>query len=244
MQHLDEETAILHHYGEDEGSGDVEAHLESCQACHDLYRRLVEDLERIDALPVPDPGAGYPAHLWLRLRPQLLAEPRVVVPLRRRRWLPIAAAAALVTIGFLAGAYWHSSRNTTTAAKAEAAQRVYLAAVSQHLGRAQVLLLEVSNSPDDESTALAGDARRAADLVADNRIYRLTASERSDPRVASLLEELERVLLEIANDSETLAPEDINALRQRIDSQSLLFKARAVGATLDQELRNSGALNL
>ena len=48
----------------------------------------------------------------------------------------------------------------------------------------------------------------------------------------SLLDEVERFMLELANSPENLKPEDVRALRERIGSGSLLFKVRIIESNL------------
>jgi hypothetical protein len=47
---------------------------------------------------------------------------------------------------------------------------------------------------------------------------------------AALLEDLERVLLDIANSPSEISPNNLVALQQRIEDQSLLFKVRITSA--------------
>jgi hypothetical protein len=52
------------------------------------------------------------------------------------------------------------------------------------------------------------------------------------PRGRALLDELERVLLDVANGPSTLSPGDLEALRQRLDRSGLLFKVRVVSSNV------------
>ena len=54
--------------------------------------------------------------------------------------------------------------------------------------------------------------------------------------VAGQLEDLERVLVEVANGPTDIAPEDLTRLRQRIDDQDLVFRVRVVA----REMRERG----
>jgi len=46
------------------------------------------------------------------------------------------------------------------------------------------------------------------------------------------LEELERLLLDVARGPSQLTPEDLASLRQRIEEKGVLFKVRVIGANL------------
>ena len=72
-------------------------------------------------------------------------------------------------------------------------------------------------------------------LVAENRLYRQTALGTGDARVASVLDELEPLLLEIAHGPDRLTPEELEKLRQRIEGDGILFKVRVLGSTVRRE---------
>jgi hypothetical protein len=48
--------------------------------------------------------------------------------------------------------------------------------------------------------------------------------------MASVLDELERVLVDIAASPSTVSQEDLDSVRRRIDSKELLFKVRVVSS--------------
>ena len=66
-------------------------------------------------------------------------------------------------------------------------------------------------------------------MVAANRLYRQTAAREGEAGVASVLEDLERILLEVANSDERMTPAERERLRQRIESGGILFKVRVLG---------------
>ena len=68
--------------------------------------------------------------------------------------------------------------------------------------------------------------------MAENRLYRQTAARTGDARVASVLDDLEPVLLEIAHGPDRLTPEEVENLRQRIEGDGILFKVRVAGSTV------------
>jgi hypothetical protein len=79
---------------------------------------------------------------------------------------------------------------------------------------------------------VTGEQRSAQDLLSANRIYRQAAMRTGDAGVAHVLEELERVLVELANGPSELGPGDLAALRRRIESQGVLFRVRVVGSQI------------
>ena len=78
---------------------------------------------------------------------------------------------------------------------------------------------------------------RAEQLVAANRLYRQTAASTGDAAIASVLDDLERVLVDIAASPTTMTQEDLDSVRRRIESKELLFKVRVVSSDVRERQR-------
>jgi hypothetical protein len=108
-------------------------------------------------------------------------------------------------------------------------ERILLVAVSDHLERSEVLLVELLSADDAEVPA------EAEELLAVNRLYRQAALRAGDGGVASLLDELERVLVEAA--AAPAPGQGLEELRSRIESHGLVLKIRRAGSRLRDEGR-------
>ena len=106
--------------------------------------------------------------------------------------------------------------------------RVLFLAVGDHLERSHVALVEVMNTSDGQ-VDISSEQERARSLIAENRLYRETAADAGEVGVAAVLDELERVLVEIANSPSRLGPQDLERVRARIEEQGLIFKVRVLG---------------
>ena len=107
-------------------------------------------------------------------------------------------------------------------------EKVLLVAVGDHLDRTQMVLAEIANSGDPGKGTLdiSYERKLAADLVESNRLYRVSADTNGDRATAALLDDLERVLLEIAHSPSELSGSQIGELRREIEGKGLLFKVR------------------
>jgi hypothetical protein len=244
MQHLTEEQLVAHYY-HDGDAVTAEAHLATCAECREQLATLRSVLALIDQLPIPEKNATYGEEVWTRLRWKLGSERR-----RSRVWGTISAIAAALALAFIGGMWWHARTQQTspaavvarsTPSPAAAAQtassssavsrdRLLLVVVSDHLDSSERMLLELSNADAKHPLDVTSESRRAGELVASNRIYRQTAARRGETRIASLLSDLEPVLLELSHAGSTLSPDEIASLQKRIDSKGLLFKVRVVSA--------------
>jgi len=237
MNHLTEEQFVLYYYGEGDGSPAVRAHLDACEACRAEYASLQRVLNVVDSAPVPERSANYGAQVWGRLQPSLRWDRPPGLSWWRfwpaPRWAAAALVATLIVAAFLAGRYYPKSQPAVQTANAgQVRERILLVAVGDHLERSQTVLLELVNAQPGQSLDVASERERAGDLVAENRLYRQTAARTGDTRVASVLDDLEPVLLEIAHGPDRLTPEEVESLRQRIEGDGILFKVRVVGSTV------------
>jgi hypothetical protein len=109
-------------------------------------------------------------------------------------------------------------------------ERILLVAVGNHLERSQMVLVELANAPTDAPLDVSAERASADVLVSANRLYRQTAVRSGETALAAVLEELERVLIEVAAGPERLSPADLGELQRRIEARGLLFKIRVVGS--------------
>jgi hypothetical protein len=229
MNHFSEEQLTLAYY--DELDPEASQHLMECSQCRVNFDRLKNLLDGIREYPVPERDASYGADVWLRLLPKLpAAEPR-----RSwfRWWMAAPALATLLVAAFFAGMLTQHRRELPGISPS-ARERVLLVVIGDHLDRSQVLLAELVNASPG-SIDLGDERSRARDLLNENRLLRQTAARTGDVSNAALLDELERVLLDIANSPSNASPAHLEALQRRIESEGLLFKVRVVDANIRQK---------
>jgi hypothetical protein len=225
MTHASEEQLVSAYYEDD---AEARAHLDQCPECRAAFERLKEHLDAMRDYPVPARSASYGQQVWTRLLPHLPPAPR---PRPWLRWWTLAPAlAALLAIAFVAGIL--TQRHAPGAGSPETArERLLLIAMSRHLERSQIVLAEVANG-SAATIDFREERDRARDLLNDNRLLRQAAQRNGDAADAILLDELERILLDIANSPADMAPRDLEALQSRIDNDSLLFKVRVTSSDL------------
>ncbi|HLH16633.1 MAG TPA: hypothetical protein VKX45_05415 [Bryobacteraceae bacterium] len=248
MNHLSEEQLILHYYGEGAGEAlPVEVHLEDCASCRAAYAALQRVLNVVDGLEAPVRGAEYGAQVWERVAAQIPGRRRLLwLPIQGwapLRWAAVSAVmAGLLVAAFFAGRFYPQPRRAAPMAAADpkAGERILLVAVGDYLERSQMILVELENANAKEPLDISSEQERAADLVGESRLYRQTAERTGDTRVAGVLDDLDRVLLEIAHAPSHLSPEDLDKLRQRLQAEGILFKIRVLGSNV-RSLGEEGA---
>lgn len=114
-----------------------------------------------------------------------------------------------------------------------ARDRVLIAAVGEHLQRSEMMLTEFNNADTlGSSIDLSAQQAEAEDLINENRLYRQSAVGGGQAQMASLLDDLERVLIEVAHAPASASPEELERMRTRLDTRDVLFKVRVAGAGL------------
>lgn len=218
----------MHYYGEDRGRAAVEEHLAACAVCRGVFEALAGQLGELEA-PAPERGEGYGRQVWQQIRPRLPAPAPAVWPWQR--WALASGLAVLLVAAFLAGRYWPAGTAVQPLA-APVRERILLVAVGSHLERSEMVLVELLNARANGGVDISSEQQRAQDLLASSRLYRQAAARSGQPAVASILEEIERLLLEVVHSPSPLGPEELDALRSRIENEDLLFRVRITGAGL------------
>jgi hypothetical protein len=111
-------------------------------------------------------------------------------------------------------------------------ERVLRVDLGDHLDRTEQTLVEFVSRTD--ATRDGDTQTRSEDLVAANRLYRGTAEVTGDRAVTDVLDDLERVLIEIAGVPSNAPASELEAIRKRIDARDLLFKLRVMRMELEQ----------
>ena len=243
--HLSEDELILRYYGEIDRADHarVESHLASCAECQFAQAKLRRVMTMVDAASPVEAPPGFERTAWARLEPALGRNARS--GWRTFFWFPqwalAGGVAALVLAAFVAGRFSGggavvTTPNATVVASVEP-QRVLQTAVDDHLDRTQMMLVELANADVDGADVLAGEQARAGDLVAANRVILQSAMQSGDAQVIDILEDLERVLLEVANAPANATSNDLTDLQSRITREDLLFRLRVIASEMRQRNR-------
>ena len=243
MNHLSEEQIVLHYYGDAEAGPEIDQHLAACAECRAEFARVQSTLMQIGPLEVPEPPAGFEEKTWLNLRDRLPEKGGFLRRLLKpspQKWAFAGVMAVLLAAAFLAGRFWPRPGQQVAQQPVQVnPQRVVLVAVGDHLERSQMLLVEIMNADGDARGPInfSAEQAQARELLDSNHLYRVSAQQTGDPQVARLLDQLGRVLAEIANGPTEVSPEDLQQVRHTIQSEGLLFKVRVVGSEVNSKAR-------
>lgn len=243
--HFTNDDFILAYYDEPTAKNSSRRdHLESCAECRAELGRLALVLDQVQPAEAPEPAADYEARVWDRLSWRLRAEKKRT----RYGWTKYLAAAAMFALAFLAGLLWNRGHDTTATAPAGIASnpatgtvtpvastqqqrdRILLVVVGDHFDESERVLVELTNLTADGNVDVSTERQRAEELLASNRLYRRTATDRGEDQVATLLDELEPVLMQIAHGPTEMTPAELHRIQKRVEAKGLVFKLRVLRA--------------
>jgi hypothetical protein len=237
-EHIPEQELVAYAFGDSAEAATVAKHLGECAECAAEFKKLQSVLMAVndETLSIPE-REHYDEQVWAAVKPRLNAEPEksgMFAWLRPQRLAFAGGMLALLIIAFMVGRISRTPSPTpdqNIAQNQNGAERLVRAEVGSHLERSQMMLVELSNAEAGKGGLdITEEQARARDLLEANRLYRQSAKRAGDPAVAAVLDELERVLVEIANSPSDLSQQRLAELQQQIQDQGILFKVRVIGS--------------
>jgi anti-sigma-K factor RskA len=157
------------------------------------------------------------------------------------RWRLVAAMSAAVSVVVLAIIIWRMMPseppreipNTTIHRPAISAQQAaYDERVADYFRRSKMLLIGVTNMKvdDNEPTDLSAERRVSRELVHEARYLK---QQPIDYRSAQLIDDLQKILIELANAKEQGGAPNVELVRAGVHQENLLFKIRMAETLYD-----------
>lgn len=237
---ISDDELVLYFFGESARNEEIALALQNDPAMASRYSEIVSVLGAVEKDAAPERPTGYETQVWQRLQWKLrdAAAPEPWW----RRWfavrflVPAGALAALVVLAFVIGR-WGPGAPPNGAIASDVRERILLVDVGQHLGEAEMVLVEVLNAESD-SAELESVRDRAGELLAGNRVYRqATTQSDTSPEMATVLDELDRMLMELRNSPEGDASGTVEQLQKTLQSNGTLFKVRVLRTQMENKAR-------
>lgn len=225
------------------------AHLASCSQCATEYQEMSWTLGVMDQREAPAPDAAYWKGYWNQLSDRLEPEGRRTVLPAWRNWFPplihpvrpawisVAAAVLLVATGIYIGQSGFFGRPETGAAMQATVFDPALVAefnelAASYLERSKMVLMGLDNfNPrlDDPATLNITHQRSLSEeLLLQGRLLRSHQVAAADPRLQILIDEIERVLLQVANSRGEDPMWTVRLVQEGIDNNSILLRITLV----------------
>ncbi len=238
-QHPSEDDLVLLFYAEADDEAPLRAHLGSCAECRAAMQALGSLLATLREDDIPERGEDFSRSVWESVKRQ--GTPITLIPRRARvlpwarRLAPFVALAASLLIAFQLGRVSRVDDPITAVVR----ERILLVAVSEHLERTQMVLVELQHASGNGEVDLSSERQWARELVPSNRLYRQAAVHAGETSMANVLEDLERLLVEVANGPERVSPAAFQEIQMRIESQGILFKVKVIESQVRERQRET-----
>jgi anti-sigma factor RsiW len=232
----------------------VAAHLSICASCAaeaDELRSLIGAQERSR----PDPAAALPPEFWNTLLNEVDA--RIASEVRPEPWyrrltrwmqpgptpqyriavtfagLLIVAGSALITWTIMRHSPEPVAPIVADAVTVDSSAVIKPTRLQKYLHRSRTLFVGVANMkvPADQAPDLQTEQRISRELVMEARALR---QEPLDVNSARLINDLEKIQIELANMTPNDATPGVDMIRQGIESKNLLFKLRIAETVYQQ----------
>jgi hypothetical protein len=179
--------------------------------------------------------------MWSGIESEAFARPSLAAPITSHqspvtsRWFPItrvAQMAAVLLLGVVIGRFVLPSEKpvaeSTIAMAADSSNipEPYQATTTRYLGQTAALLVGL---PSDGSRADGANIGRAMDLLSTTRML-LDSPAASDPRLRSLLEDLELVLAQVVRLQAGQGGDELDFIRQALEQRDVLPRLRTAVA--------------
>jgi hypothetical protein len=205
----------------------------------ELLRNLPREYNAQPAAPLDE--------MWAAIESAHFDAPRAAAP-ASRSYAPWLAAAATLLIGIAIGRYVPVGKgNPTTpspsattvattaapAADTSAVADAYRQQTTRYLGQAAALLISLPNQSGSTKTD-AVFAGKAADLLVTTRLL-MDSPAAQDPKLRSLLEDLELVLVQIARLRGERNKSDLDLIHQAVEQGDVLSRLNSAVVTTQSE---------
>ena len=244
---IGDDELLLFHYRDGldaQRLAEIEQALAADVALSRRYATLQATLAAAELDQPPAPFEGFTERVMERLqheRERNAAQRVGQIPLpsrrstrrtrRRRSWH--AAAGAALAASLLLGLGFFAGRQSAPPVEPVVvqAERVYADALGRHLGATRRVLTSASFDGDSATLAEANAALARA-LLDNHRLYLAAARHNGDRRLVAVLQEIEPVLIELANPAREGGIEQRKGLGEFVEREDLIFQVRAAEAGL------------
>lgn len=218
----------------------LQAHLEKCNKCRQQYAEISD---AVGALHAQGIGSGIyddiPERveldaLWDALQPELNkidAERYRAIPKQRNQRVIGIALALAASLALLIAILPLISNNKVIAPPATASTLIS-PELMDYLTRAEVMLLLVANAETQSVSAVPIRQTFARDMALEANILNANMQNNLNSGQSRLLQDIEFLLLQIANLDSTNMEQGVQLLQQYLEENSVLFKIRLL------EMRN------
>ncbi|MBD3373396.1 hypothetical protein GF406_00035 [candidate division KSB1 bacterium] len=215
-------------------------HVTNCARCKEGYSQLCTALDEASRLSRPDLSSEYWQQYWKRLEKKLssTSSTQWVIEKRKIHWqipdlnLRMAAVAIAVTfVLFLATVLFFRPFRieeepilSSESVKVDEVKSSINAQIYNYLNRSKVILMSLVNLEDNEVLEIDFQQHQKLSSALLGESKQLRQKIDSQDRVMNLVDDLDLVMMQIANQDSRLDKESVELIRSSVENKELLFK--------------------
>lgn len=235
---------------DDEETEAMGKHLKKCDTCRSLFEEEKSLRELTGKAVRPEPAPEFWDEYWMKLKDRMEREDILIREMPESeeekkhilQWMPRwvmqgAAALVLITVGVIIGKMMFSPSDGSrrdrmlTGISAGTPDNLELADYTlDYIDQSRVMLLAVMNhdfrNEDPQALNLDYQQRKSRELVVRAGFIKKNLDESRQRRLYELIEDLELILMQIANLDADADETDIQLIQEGVDSRGILFKIR------------------
>lgn len=220
----------------------VDEHVASCESCSAEYRRVSATLNLMDKREAPEPDPEFMENFWPALQSKLDKETQPAqraAPVRMFRfpsaipvWAYGVAAMFILVLGIYlgrtypgrGGAQQETAIAAGISAETDSARRAIHREVDEYLDRSQALLVGMINQEDASPEIVQRQQHVSRELVQQAVYLKSALKDPDEESLRKLINDLEVVLMQLANYSSDTGIPIVELVRQGVDQKSILLK--------------------
>jgi len=223
-------------YGELSGDAlqEFETHLHGCETCAAEFKRLKATLQTMNQRSRETVDEPFFENYWERLSDRMNAENFPEQKTSRQKFpkwgYQISAAAAILLLGIIIGRFWMNmpGQAPPPVAQKNVQHEMLQARTTQYLEKSKVLLLGLVNldteAHDPETIDLQRFQSVSQQLLRETGALKPALQKSREQRLGQLVNDLEVILMQIANLESREDVRGIEIIRNGVERQGVLFK--------------------
>ena len=231
----------------------LDNHLENCDSCKTQFTQIQSTLNGMNQYERPHPSEKFWDNYWINLESKLDQKPTFNENLKKilatiqvkPPWIyGIATAVAFLIIGIFLGKLYFAPQSTDSYVSTEISQKNIhtVATAERYLQRSKVLLLGIVNMDTEVESNYKPNIYKqqqiSKELIQQTAVLKKDLKETDQKILLELINELETILLQIANLEKEYNDDAIELIQSSLDRKGILVKIN-----LGQILSESNKVN-
>jgi hypothetical protein len=218
---------------------ELNKHLDSCDRCKRQSAQIHSTLDGMNQYKREEPSEEFWDNYWINLESKLDRKPsfneklnKIIVGFQiKQSWIyGVATAVAFLVIGIFLGKYYFTPQHTDSFVSNEISEKNIqtVATAERYLQRSKVLLLGIVNMDTEVDSnykpSISKQQEISRELIQQTAVLKKDLQEAKQKILLELVNELETILLQIANLEKDYDYDAVELIQNSLDRKGILIK--------------------